>query len=115
MIFTAQYRDITIDDVGFVKRKTKWGMGEIADCRFKIADFDFGLRFADCGFKKNSGQRTAVLSPIRAERHMPSASLGQYASLSFVVRGRGHLSVVRGPWSVAEKAKRRMHEEQKKS
>ena len=108
MIFTAQYRDITINDVGFVKRKTKWGMGE-------IADFDFAFRIADCGFKKSSGQRTAVLSPIRAERHMPSASLGQYASLSFVVRGRGHLSVVRCPWSVAEKAKRRMHEEQKKS
>ena len=28
IILTAQYRDITIDDVGFVKRKTKWGMWE---------------------------------------------------------------------------------------
>jgi hypothetical protein len=28
IIITAQYRDITIDDVGFVKRKTKWGMWE---------------------------------------------------------------------------------------
>jgi hypothetical protein len=27
-MLTAQYRDITIDDVGFVKRKTKWGMWE---------------------------------------------------------------------------------------
>ncbi len=30
-------------------------------------------------------------SSYRALRHVPSASLGHYASLSFVVRGRGRL------------------------
>jgi hypothetical protein len=33
-------------------------------------------------------QRAAVLSSHRASRHMPSASLGHYAPLSFVVIGR---------------------------
>ena len=34
-------------------------------------------------------QLTAALSSHRASRHVPSASLGHYASLSFVVIGRG--------------------------
>ncbi len=38
---------------------------------------------ADC-----SGQQTAVLSSHRASRHVPSASLGHYAALSFIVRGK---------------------------
>jgi len=33
-------------------------------------------------------QLTAAFSPYRASRHVPSASLGHYASLSFVVIGR---------------------------
>lgn len=36
----------------------------------------------------SSGQEAAVLSSHRASRHVPSASLGQDASLSFVVIGR---------------------------
>jgi hypothetical protein len=36
----------------------------------------------------SNAQQTAVLSSHRASRHMPSASLGQDASLSFVVIGK---------------------------
>ena len=38
---------------------------------------------------EDSGQRAAVLSSHRASRHLASPSLGQYASLSLVVIGRG--------------------------
>ena len=37
---------------------------------------------------KEERHRAAVLSSHRASRHVPSASLGQDASLSFVVRGK---------------------------
>jgi hypothetical protein len=39
--------------------------------------------------EKYSWQRALELSSHRASRHVPSASLGHYASLSFVVIGRG--------------------------
>jgi hypothetical protein len=37
-------------------------------------------------------QRTAVLSSHRASRHMAAPSLGHYASLSFIVIGRGQMT-----------------------
>jgi hypothetical protein len=40
-------------------------------------------------------QLAAVLSSYRASRHMAAPSLGHYASLSFVVRGRGQERFIR--------------------
>ena len=40
------------------------------------------------GKLRTGWQEAAALSSNRASRHVPSASLGHYASLSFVVRGR---------------------------
>jgi len=41
------------------------------------------------GTGRTGWQEAAALSSNRASRHVPSASLGHYASLSFVVIGRG--------------------------
>ena len=44
---------------------------------------------------RSIGQEAAALSFHRASRHVPSASLGQDASLSFVVIGRGQGRFIR--------------------
>ncbi len=58
-------------------------------------------------------QLAAVLSSHRASRHVASPSLGQDASLSFVVIGRGQLAgwLIReiGNWGIRELVKELSH------
>jgi hypothetical protein len=48
-----------------------------------------GMGHGAWGKTAGRAQLVAVLSSHRASRHVPSASLSHYASLSFVVIGRG--------------------------
>jgi len=51
-----------------------------------------GIRCQVSGVRR---QRAAVLSSHRASSHMAAPSLGHYASLSFVVNGKGQRSEVK--------------------